>query len=193
MEKTKKIKVKRTQRVNAVPKPQNDNTEALRKAAGERDRLLDELKPEPEKNPEPQVKPKYPTKFSRIRKKLKKGEPGPNCYIADATQRPAVYAFELLDLNDIPVESREREYKGYLVHFLSRDKNGVLHAVEAPVTNEASPASVHAALNPPGMFEIFGISPTNWAKAKTILLAVVIGIELIVAFLIKGGNLGGFL
>jgi len=136
-------------------------------------------------------------KFKDFCRRLKRGEqekgkPEPNCYIADATKRPATFAFECLEPELIPVASREREYKGYLVHFLSRQRNETLLPVEGPYTlekNEETPPGIYAALNPPGLEYLLGLSPSAWKKATTIILSIIIVLEIIFGFIILGGKL----
>lgn len=122
--------------------------------------------------------------------KKKTEGPEPNCYVADDTMRPPQFKFEYIELKDIPNMSREKEYKGQWVHFLTRNSGGGLETIEAPRTIGAneSPGGLFSALNPPGLEALFEFSLSNWRKAGYVALYVIIAADLFIGFLLVTGG-----
>lgn len=112
----------------------------------------------------------------------------PNAYVSDFKNG---LDFETVNPDLIPAESRVRSYKGYQVHVLSRDREGVVRVAEPPriIGENESPSEVYTALNCPEVEIILGIPDTLWNKISHIALYVLIGVDLIFVFLIWGSSI----
>lgn len=126
--------------------------------------------------------------------KRKEGEKEPNCYIVDCDNKTFNFEYLTPESKSIPIGSHEREYKGRMIHFLSRDKDNKLNIIDAPrsIEGTVSPKELFNALTTPGILveRIFGLTDSVWDKISLVALYVLIGAFVVFIFLIWGTSLG---
>lgn len=113
-----------------------------------------------------------------------------NAYVFDARLGAG---FETLAENDIPQKSVPRNYRGYLVHFLWRDRDGTLTIRDLSMKMAAdgvSPHDLYDALYDKDSPALFCEKENQWKGPISKVLFGVIAGMLFFLFLIWAANIG---